>query len=372
MKFLPAKSQRDNSNREIATSLLKWYRRHRRDLPWRKTRDPYRIWVSEIMLQQTRVAAVIPYYGRFLKRFPSVEALAAAKESDLLECWSGLGYYRRARQMQAAARQIVDEWNGAFPKTHNDLLRLPGIGAYTAAAIASISFNGRHAVVDGNVIRVIARLFDEGGDVGRGDTQARIRERAQSLIESVPSHQAGEFNQAVMELGATLCVPRKPQCLICPLTAFCRARKQGVELERPVKRKKERTERLEMAVAVVRRGSSLLLRQRPAGASLMPGFWELPETARAKLDAQCFRMLGIECIEKVGEFRHGITFREYRGAVYLGELRSQTVDGYQWVSAQKLKSLPLTTTTRKALDIAQSTHSVRHKRTPLTKLFSPA
>jgi A/G-specific adenine glycosylase len=174
-----------------------------------------------------------------------------------------------------------------------------------------------------------------------------------------------------MELGAMLCVPRKPQCLLCPLSSFCHARKRGAELERPVKRKKERIEHLEMALAVVRRGSSLLLRQRPAGASLMPGFWELPETAGTKLGSQCFRALGIKCTEKVGEFRHGITFREYRGAVYRGESESKTVDGYQWVSSQELQSLPLTTTTRKALDIAHLAPSSSHKRTKRAKLFSP-
>ncbi len=324
------------------------------------------------MLQQTRVAAVIPYYDRFLQRFPDVEALANAPESELLACWSGLGYYRRARQMQAAARQIVDQWGGSFPETHDDLLNLPGIGAYTAAAIASISFNERHAVVDGNVIRVIARLFDEKGDIGRSDTVASIRERAQHLIESAPSRKPGEFNQAVMELGALLCVPRKPQCLICPLNGFCQARKRGVELERPVKRKKERAERLEMAVAVVRRGSSLLLRQRPAQSSLMPGFWELPEVAGPRLGAECFRVFGIKRLEKLGEFRHAITFREYRGVVYRGESGPQLVDGYRWVSSPELTGLPLTTTTRKALDIADAASSVRPKRVRSPKLFSPA
>jgi A/G-specific adenine glycosylase len=361
-----------SGNRQIAAALLKWYRRHYRPLPWRETRDPYRIWVSEIMLQQTRVAAVIPYYDRVLQLFPDVEALANAPESELLACWSGLGYYRRVRQMQAAARQIVEEWSGSFPTTHDGLLRLPGIGAYTAAAIASISFNGRHAVVDGNVIRVMTRLFDESGDVGHGDTQVRIREWAQNLIEAAPARKPGEFNQAVMELGAMLCVPRKPQCLICPLRAFCQARKKGVELARPVKRKKERVERLEMAVAVVRRGSSLLLRQRPPDVSLMPGFWELPETAGAKLGTQCFRALGIECMQKLGEFRHGITFREYRGAVYHAESESKTVAGFRWVSSQELPSLPLTTTTKKALEIAQTAPSAGRKLAKSPKLFSPA
>jgi A/G-specific adenine glycosylase len=346
---VPLKPQTREPHHEIAALLLAWYRRHKRDLPWRKTREPYRVWVSEIMLQQTRVAAVIPYYERFLKRFPTVGDLARAKEAELLESWSGLGYYRRVRQMQAAAKQVMTQCGGVFPKTRDELLGLPGIGAYTAAAIASISFAGPHAVVDGNVIRVLARLFDEPGDIGRGKTLARIRDLAQSLIEAVPSRSAGQSNQAVMELGAILCTPRSPRCLLCPVNSLCQARANGVELLRPVKRKKARVERLAMAIAIVRRGSSLLLRQRPADASLMPGFWELPERTAPKLETDCFADLGIEYMEKAGTFRHSITFHEYRGTVHLGRSAAKPKGGYRWIPSKRLDTLPLTTTTRKAL-----------------------
>jgi A/G-specific adenine glycosylase len=356
---LPLKPQTREPRYEIAARLLAWYRRHKRDLPWRKTRDPYRIWVSEIMLQQTRVAAVIPYYERFLKRFPTVGHLARAKEAELLESWSGLGYYRRVRQMQAAAKQVMTECSGVFPKAHDELLGLPGIGAYTAAAIASISFAGPHAVVDGNVIRVLTRLYDEPGDIGRGKTLARIRDLAQCLIEAVPPRSAGQFNQAVMELGAMLCMPRSPRCLLCPVSSFCQARANGVELHRPVKRKKERIERLAMVVAIVRRGSSLLLRQRPADASLMPGFWELPERTAPKLEKDCFADLGIECMEEAGTFRHNITCHEYRGTVHLGRSAAKPKGGYRWISSKRLDTLPLTTTTRKALEAARSTKAKR-------------
>ena len=305
------------------------------------------------MLQQTRVAAVIPYYERFLDEFPTIEALANAEEERLLECWSGLGYYRRARQMQDAARRIAGEFGGVFPRTHDELILLPGIGAYTAAAIASISFHESRAVVDGNVIRVLARLFDETGDSGTSAVSRRIQRRAQKLIACVSSRNAGPFNQAMMELGAMVCTARSPRCLVCPVHSFCRARQRGVQLQRPVKRKNARTEHLQMAVALVQRGSSLLMRQRPAGESLMPGFWELPAATGKKLTAQCLDDLGILPREKLGEFRHAITFREYRGSVYHGELIAEAANGLRWVSAKRLRSLPLTTVTKKALRVAR-------------------
>ena len=258
-------------NKELVAMLLRWYGRHLRDLPWRRTKDPYPVWVSEIMLQQTRVTAALPYYERFLREFPDVGALAVAPEAKLLEVWSGLGYYRRARQMQQAAKVVVTEHGGAFPDTYEGLLALPGIGPYTAAAIASIAFGLPHAVVDGNVIRVISRLINEEGDVSRSATKERLRLHVQALGEAGAPRRFGQFNQAVMELGATVCVPRNPRCLLCPLRDECESRKQGVQESRPVKARKERTVGLQMAVAVVRRGSRYLMRQRPADASLMPG-----------------------------------------------------------------------------------------------------
>jgi A/G-specific adenine glycosylase len=339
--------------------LVAWYRRHRRALPWRETRDPYRIWVSEIMLQQTRVSAVIPYYERFLDRFPTVAALAAAPEQELLECWSGLGYYRRARQMQQAARRVASERGGIFPDSYEALLGLPGIGSYTAAAIASIAFGRPHAVVDGNVIRVLTRLYDDGRDVTRSATRSALAARAQQMLECVGGGEYGLFNQAVMELGAMVCTPRGPRCLICPVSEHCVAFRHGSQLDRPRKKAKEKAVRLDVAVALVRRGARLLMRQRPADAAIMPGFWELPQAEGARLDERCFQEFGIECDGLLGEFRHAITFRSYRGRVFGGVLAGRAPQGYRWVPQARLIELPVTTITRKALAAARDENSGR-------------
>ena len=348
------KSRRPESrNHKLVDALLCWYRRQRRDLPWRGTRDPYRIWVSEIMLQQTRVATVIPYYERFLKRFPSVESLAKAREQTLLESWSGLGYYRRARMMQAAARKVVSEHGGAFPKSFEELRALPGIGDYTAAAVASIAFERPCAVVDGNVIRLLTRLDDDSRDVTSAHVRAELQQRAQQLIAAAGPRSRGAFNQAMMELGSLLCTRRKPQCLICPLATFCKARKNGVQEQRPVRPEKRRPVRLRLAVALVERDKKILLRQRPREDPIMPGFWELPEVQGPRLKADCFSPLGIQKQQRLATFRHGITFREYQGSVYRGKLAVQPPNGYRWVSPERLRRLPLTTITRKALAVAR-------------------
>ncbi len=210
--------------RTIRRLLLAWYSKHQRDLPWRRTRDPYRIWVSEIMLQQTRVASAIGYYQRFLERFPSIPELAAAPEQELLTAWAGLGYYARVRNLQKAANKIVEL--GAFPRDYASLRALAGIGDYTAAAIASIAFDLPHAALDGNVIRVLSRLTAERGNVASTTVRKRLRAAADRLIDpKLP----GQFNQAWMELGAMVCLPKQPQCSICPLKSQCAARRLGCE-----------------------------------------------------------------------------------------------------------------------------------------------
>src|SRR6266446_7475314 len=203
-------------------NLLAWFAEFQRDLPWRRTCDPYRIWLSEIMLQQTRVAAAIPYYERFLERFPSVEALARAPREEVLRLWSGLGYYSRARNLQKAAQEIIAKHNGVFPSNPAEALALPGIGAYTAAAILSIAYRKKHAVLDGNVARVIARLNAVPGDLRANGTWQKLQGTADYLLDE---KSPGDWNQAMMELGATLCTPRSPQCLLCPVSEFCNARK---------------------------------------------------------------------------------------------------------------------------------------------------
>jgi A/G-specific adenine glycosylase len=239
-------------------SLLGWFRQYRRDLPWRRTKDSYRIWLSEIMLQQTRVAAVIPYYAGFLERFPDVHALAAAPQEEVLRLWSGLGYYSRARNLQHAAQEIVAKHGGVFPRDENDALALPGIGRYTAAAILSIAYGAKHAVLDGNVARVLARIFAVQGDLRDAKRWQSLQQSADALLDAkFPS----DWNQAMMELGATLCTPQSPQCLLCPVTQFCQARKLGIAESLPARRKKRATEVITLAAAVLldSRGRTLLL-----------------------------------------------------------------------------------------------------------------
>ena len=247
--------------RELAAfrkQLLAWFRQFRRDLPWRRTRDPYRVWLSEIMLQQTRVAAVIPYYERFLERFPNLQALAAAPEEDVLRRWSGLGYYSRARNLQIAAQKIVAEHRGEFPAGLEDLLALPGIGDYTAAAILSIAFDQKHAVLDGNVARVIARLGAVCGDLREPARWQKLRKCVDAYLEPKAP---GDWNQAMMELGATLCAPKSPQCLLCPVAKYCEGRKLGIAELLPEKHKKRAIVEIRLAAAVFadERGQTLLL-----------------------------------------------------------------------------------------------------------------
>ena len=305
------------------------------------------------MLQQTRVAAVIPYYERFLRRFPTVDSLAQAPEQDLLETWSGLGYYRRVRQMKAAAQKVLSEHGGEFPRGYDGLRTLPGIGDYTAAAIASITRGEKRAVLDGNVIRVLTRLFDDDRDTARPSVKSDLQAQAQALIETVGPRSAGTFNQAMMELGATVCAPRKPQCPVCPLGEFCVSRKRGTQSERPVKLRRSAYKQIKLAVAVVTKGARLLVRQRPADATVMPGFWEFPEAQESKLGKESFQHAGIRLGEPLGLFRHAITFRDYKGVVYQAKLSGKLRKGYRWVSLEDLGSLPLTTISRKALAVAQ-------------------
>ncbi len=227
--------------------LLEWFREFQRDLPWRRTRDPYRIWLSEIMLQQTRVAAVIPYYERFLEKFPDVSMLAEAPQEDVLRLWSGLGYYTRARNLRAAAKEIVAKHGGKFPRELHDALALPGIGRYTAAAILSIARGAKLAVLDGNVARVLARLGAVRGDLRDSRRWASLQKTADSMLDP---KSPGEWNQAMMELGATVCTPRAPRCLLCPVAKFCRARKLGVADRLPEKRKKRETQEVTIAAAI--------------------------------------------------------------------------------------------------------------------------
>jgi A/G-specific adenine glycosylase len=322
----------------VSRLLLAWYARGHRDLPWRHTRDPYLIWVSEIMLQQTRAQAVIPYYRRFLERFPTVEALAAAEEDDVLALWSGLGYYSRARNLRRAARQIAAA--GGFPRDLARLRSLPGIGDYTAAAVGSIAFDLPFAVLDGNVLRVVARVTNDAGDISAGRTRERFRDIAQQWLDP---REPGQFNQALMELGATVCLPRHPLCLVCPLAACCGARQEGTAAQLPVKLRKADAVRLSGTLLVVRHRGRVLLRQRDAATRRMAGFWDLP----APEDLPAARIGA-----RIGEIRHTITHHHYTLEVRSAIASLPDRDGFRWFTIAQLAEIPFSTTARKALHLA--------------------
>jgi A/G-specific adenine glycosylase len=323
---------------QISRLLLAWYARGHRDLPWRRTLDPYAIWVSEVMLQQTRAQAVIPYYERFLERFPTVTALAAAGENDVLALWSGLGYYSRARNLRLAARQIAAA--GGFPREYDAICRLPGIGDYTAAAVASIAFDLPHAVLDGNVLRVVARVENDAGDISAARTRSRFREVVGQWLDP---RAPGQFNQALMELGATVCLPRNPLCLLCPLAACCRARQENTAAQLPVKLRRTEPVRLEGILLVVRNRGRILLRRRADTAGRMAGFWDLPAPA----DLPSARPG-----PRIGEIRHTITHHRYTFEVREAEAKLPHQEGFRWFAIAQLSEIPFSTTARKALHLA--------------------
>jgi A/G-specific adenine glycosylase len=315
--------------REMRAALLAWYRVHKRDLPWRATHDPYRIWISEIMLQQTRVAAVLEHYRLFLAAFPTVQALAAASEAEVLALWSGLGYYRRARMLHRAAKLVVEERAGAIPRTVEGLRTLPGVGSYTAAAVASIAFDEPTAVVDGNVERVLARV------AGWSAAEAGFATRAGTFAAMlVDPEQPGDFNQGMMELGATVCLPRAPLCLGCPWQPWCRTRG-----EHPVPARRAQ-QRQHSARVVWLRGTGarqqVRLVQRAEDASLLAGMWELPGYEAKAAESPEFTV------------RHAITVTNHVVDVYMRSGAMRGLEG-EWVPASELSQRALTGLTRKVL-----------------------
>ena len=309
-----------SDSRRLSRVLLAWYDTNRRELPWRNSRDPYRVWISEIMLQQTRVAAIIPRYEEFLRHFPSVQKLAAARESSVLAEWSGLGYYRRARNLHAAAKIIARE--KIFPQSAEAWRALPGIGRYTAAAIASIAFNEPVAVVDGNVERVLQRVLRSSL------AQKECWNAAELFLNPA---RPGDFNQAMMELGATVCLPRQPQCGACPIRKFCRSRGIGQPTTAKVLQRKR-----EITYSLARRADSILLVHRSQNQRLMPGMWELPEVAVPNaFDEPLFSL------------RHSITVTNFDVRVVASPRA-----GGNWVRISRLNTLPLTGLARKILRVA--------------------
>ena len=343
----------------LRAALLTWYRTHRRDLPWRRTRDPYAIWVSEAMLQQTRVETVIPYYERFLARFPDVAALATADLDDVTALWAGLGYYSRARNLHRAARLLMECHAGRLPDDVDALRELPGVGRYTAGALASIAFDKPAPIVDGNVARVLARLLAIEGDLRSSANQARLWSEAEALARG---DDPGALNQGLMELGATVCTPRAPRCSACPCVRHCAARAQGRVEELPVRARSTAVSRVDGVAAFLVRHDRVLAVQRPQ-RGLLGGLWELPggELHDGEVPARALERilregvgLDLRRAEPLGTIEHAFTHRQlrvhvYRGAVDAGRVRRKGWDAHRWVSRSAFAELPLGGPTRKAL-----------------------
>ena len=344
---------------KLRRHLLAWFAKRKRDLPWRRTRDPYRIWISEIMLQQTRVAAVIPYYENFLAKFPTMQSLARARTETVLGLWAGLGYYSRARNLHRAAKEIVALHGGHFPRDYEATLALPGVGRYTAAAVLSIAYDEPLAVLDGNVARVIARIGAVRGDLRAPALWRELESTAQNLLaRRVP----GDWNQAMMELGATVCTPKSPRCGECSVAQWCRARNLGVAEELPSPRKKQTTQKVTLAAGVFLdpQGRTLLVRQTGGDGALFSRMWQFPAlevTADPASDLarylhENFKIAVNGNVRQIETARHTVTFRDIRLVPFvISVARLPRIEGSRTVILGRFGHLPISNATRK---IAQS------------------
>ena len=315
----------------VARRIESWFARHQRPLPWRDGYDPYRVWVSEVMLQQTRMEVVLPYFATFIARFPTIESLAAASEHDVMAAWSGLGYYRRARMLRDGARAVVERFGGRIPAQAGELQSLPGIGRYTAGAIASVAFNQRAPIVDGNVARVLARLF--------GSEDAAWA-RAEELVGACKHPR--NFNQGLMELGALLCTPRNPSCLVCPVRADCATR--GDDLPRAKEKKPPRALNIPLYLITDRRGRVLMRRE---SGPLMNAMYHLPHGTTALFSGQ---PLDVDAHDLLGSFRHTVTTRRIEFALYRARMRGRMRKSaeYVWLDPEDLGNIPHPSYVRKA------------------------
>ena len=332
----------------LSSRLLTWYRAHGRTLPWRGLTDPYAVWVSEIMLQQTRVETVIPYFEKWMRLFPTVQALANASEQEVLNAWEGLGYYSRARNFHKSAKIVVEKYDGKLPRDLEELGKLPGIGRYTVGALASILFGMDEPALDGNLKRVYARLFDVSEPVNSSGGEKNLWRIAR---ENLPNGRAADFNQALMDLGATICLPKKPRCLLCPVMDLCLAREHGTQEQRPVKKPKSPTPSHVHAAAVIVWRGRVLLAQRPS-RGLLGGMWEFPnsrvtgEPAKALVKAlKTGYRLGLRLkrgSDPLGVFQHAYSHFKVAVHAFECELTSQPETGnLKWVSLRLLDEYPM-------------------------------
>ena len=351
--------------RRFQQRLIRWYGRYGRDLPWRRTRDPYRILVSEVMLQQTQVERVIGYYERFLRRYPTIEELAASPEPQVREAWEGLGYYARARNLHKAAQVIVNERHGEWPRTVGGLMGLPGIGRYTAGAIASLAFDVNAPVLDGNVIRVLCRLFAIENDPKNVKVKEELWQLAEALLPGVRS--VGEFNEALMELGALICTPRNPRCGTCPLAKLCDARKRNLQNRLPLKTKRKPLPHVDVTAAVIRKDGRILIAQRPFGGRL-GGLWEFPggKVEPGESLPQCLRReikeeLGVRI--KVGKaitsidhaYTHfKITLHAFECELLSGKPQALQVQDFKWVRMSDLGKYAFARTDLRIIEALQA------------------
>jgi A/G-specific adenine glycosylase len=340
---------------KFQSRLLAWFRAHQRDLPWRSSRDPYRIWVAEIMLQQTRIAAVMPYYERFLARFPNVGSLAAAPQQEVLKLWSGLGYYSRARNLHEAAKQIVARHNSKFPRTLDAALELPGIGDYTAAAVLSIAYDVPLAVLDGNVARVLARIHAIPGDLRAPRTWRTLTETAGHLLAC---QSPSDWNQALMELGEVICTPKSPRCLVCPVVQSCRAYAQGITNEIPAPRKKRAPVSIIIAAVILSdpQGRTLLIKDPGAHDDvLFSRMWQFPAIqvtshAKSELEKYFSETFAIKeiTLEELPSARHGVTFRNITLVPFLARvLKLPKIPRSRIIALKNLAKVPISSATRK-------------------------
>ncbi len=334
--------------------LLAWFRRQARDLPWRRVKDPYFIWVSEIMLQQTQVETVVPYFERFVAAFPTVVALAEADEEEVLRLWEGLGYYRRARQLLRAAKVIATEHAGRFPRDPADARALPGIGRYTAGAILSIAWDDRQPVLEANTVRLFSRLLAMRDDPVGSTGQHRLWEFAESIL---PRKQVGDFNQALMELGSLICTPREPNCGSCPVAPLCPTKARGLQAKIPVARRRKKYELVREACVVIRRDSRVLLR-RCGDNERWAGLWDFPRfpleqstDPTHQLAANVQRLTGVTIAPgpQLATIKHGVTRFRITLVCYEGRFKKGPLRGNQsrWVEAEQLNEYPLSVTGRK-------------------------
>lgn len=324
----------DRRKTAIQQKLVGWFKENCRDLPWRHDRDPYKVWVSEIMLQQTQVDTVTPYYNRFMDKFPTPYDLASAPEEEVIKAWEGLGYYSRARNLHSAVREVVETYDGKVPDNLADISRLKGIGPYTAGAILSLAYGKAEPAVDGNVMRVIARLFSISDDIAKPATRVKMERLVRYLI---PQDEAGPFNEGLMELGALICTPRNPACLFCPLIEECIGREQGIHEELPVKKKSKRVKPVSLTCGVIVSGSSVLLHQRP-DRGLLAGMWEFPNSEQTDV-TELLPELDIAWEGPLGHVTHTFSHVQWKLSVHTGETRSKDMTlppNYRWVERAQL------------------------------------